>query len=53
MRKKETFKPTNSSMDIDSNPMGKSDDTATRQSLDVSSADKVTYSSSVGIKNRF
>ena len=44
--KKETSKPTNSSMDVDSNPMGKSDDTATRQSLDVSSVDKVTAISS-------
>lgn len=44
--KKETSKPTNSSMDVDSNPKGKSDDTATRQSLDVSSADKITAISS-------
>ena len=44
--KKETSKPTNSSMDVDSNPKGKSDDTATRQSLDVSSADKITATSS-------
>jgi hypothetical protein len=46
--KKETSKTTNSSMDVDSNPMGKSDDTATRQNSDVSSFDKDSdYSSTV------
>lgn len=34
--KKETSKPANSSMDVDSNQIGKSDDTATRQNTDVS-----------------
>ena len=38
--KKETPKPTNSRMDVDSNLNGKSDDTATRQDLNVSSAGK-------------
>ena len=43
-KKKETPEPTNSRTDVDSNLDGKSDDTATRQSSDVS-ADKVTESS--------
>ena len=34
--KKETSKPANSRMDVESNPLGKSDDTATRQNLNVS-----------------
>lgn len=42
--KKETSEPTNSRTDVDSNLDGKSDDTATRQSSDVST-DKVTASS--------
>ena len=41
--KKETSKPANSSMDVDSNLKGKSDDTATRQDQNVSdSEDSVT-----------
>ena len=43
-KKKETPEPTNSRTDVDSNLDGKSDDTATRQSSDVS-ADKDTESS--------
>lgn len=43
-KKKETPEPTNSRTDVDSNLDGKSDDTATRQSSDVST-DKVTESS--------
>lgn len=42
-KKKETPEPTNSRTDVDSNLDGKSDDTATRQSSDVST-DKVTES---------
>ncbi|MBP5479403.1 MAG: hypothetical protein J6Y15_08595, partial [Bacteroidaceae bacterium] len=44
-KKKETSEPTNSRTDVDSNLNGKSDDTATRQSSDVSSDGKGTLSS--------
>ena len=50
-KKKETPEPTNSRTDVDSNLDGKSDDTATRQSSDVST-DKVTESSPSTQENR-
>ena len=50
-KKKETPEPTNSRTDVDSNLDGKSDDTATRQSADVST-DKVTESSPSTQENR-
>lgn len=43
--KKEASTPTNNSMDAESNLNGKSDDTATRQDANASSADKGTESS--------
>ena len=45
-KKKETSEPTNSRTDVDSNLNGKSDDTATRQSSDVS-VDKVINKQSI------
>ena len=50
-KKKETSEPTNSRTDVDSNLDGKSDDTATRQSSDVSAGKDIDNQSDLQEKN--